>query len=131
MRIRRHAGDRGKFLAKVVQLRSVDAPFYVGTGINAGRGMALKEDHVGVIIAVTAAKKMVETDFIKRCGRSVGRDMTADIGVDAIGFNDHRHRVPANVALYAPLDLTIARVGRLLLRRDRVNVGCAYSLRNL
>ncbi len=93
--------------------------------------MPLKVDHIGVMIAVTAAEKMIKADLIKGRGGSVGRDMPADIGVNTIGFDHHRHRVPADVALDPPFDLPIAGIGRLFLRRNRVNVRRADRLRNL
>src|SRR5919106_915624 len=109
----------------------VDAPLDVGARVHPGRGMALKVNHVGVVIFRTPTKKMIETDFIKRCGRSIGRNMTADIRMEAVGFDDHRHRVPANVTLYAPFDLAVARVRLLSFRRYSVNVWGIDRMRNL
>ena len=43
--------------------------------------------------------------------------------VFAVGPRDHRHRVPADDALDAPLDLAIARIRRLLVGGDGVDVG--------
>ena len=40
-----------------------------------------------------------------------------------IGLDHHRHRVPAHDALDAPLDVAVAGIWRLLLRRNRVDVG--------
>ncbi len=57
--------------------------------------------------------------------------MTADVGMNAIGLDDHRHGVPADVAFDAPLDLAIAGIGRLFLGRDGVDVRRAHRLRNL
>jgi len=57
--------------------------------------------------------------------------MTADIGVEAIGLDDHRHGVPAHVTFDAPFDFPIARVRRLLLRGNGIDVRRADPVRNL
>src|SRR5262245_4558621 len=49
--------------------------------------------------------------------------MAANAVVVAIGANDHRHRVPADDAFDAPLDFAIARIGRLFVGGNCVDVG--------
>ena len=124
------AADVGKFLAKVMKLGRVDAPFDIGARVDAGRSMALKIDHVRIVIAVASAKKMVEADFVESRGRRIGRNMAADIGMKPIGFDHHGHGVPAHIALDAPLDFAIAGIVRLFLWRDRIDVGRADPVGN-
>src|SRR5689334_865168 len=114
----------------MVQFGRVDAPFHVSASISTGRRMPLKVNHVCVIIAVTTAEKMVQSDFIKRRRRSVGGNVAANVWMKAIGLDDHRHRVPTDVALDAPLDFSIARIPRLVLARNGVDVGGANRARN-
>ena len=47
--------------------------------------------------------------------------MAADVG-GGVGLDDHRHGVPADVALDPALHLPVAGERRLLLRRNRVDV---------
>ncbi len=49
--------------------------------------------------------------------------MTSDVAVKAIGFDHHRHGIPAHVTLDPPLDFPVARIRRLLFRGDRIQVG--------
>ena len=70
-----------------------------------------------------AAEEVVEADLVQRRGRGVGRDVAADAVGRAVGAHDHRHRVPADEALDAALDLVAAGERRLLLGTDRVDVG--------
>src|SRR5262245_51977314 len=92
--------------------------------------MALKVNHVRVMIAVTAAEKMVQPHFIKRGRRGIGGNMTANVWMKTIGFDDHRHGIPTDIALDTPLDFSIAGIARLVLRRNRVDVGSANTARN-
>ena len=48
--------------------------------------------------------------------------MPAQSAVRPVGIHDHRHGVPADVALDPPLDLAVAGVRRLLFNRDGVEV---------
>ena len=56
--------------------------------------------------------------------------MPTDALVLAIGADDHRHRVPADHALDPALDLPVAGEERLLVGRDRVDVGGGGRERN-
>ena len=60
-----------------------------------------------------AAEEVVEADFVERRRRGVGRDVPADAVRVAVGAHDHRHRVPADEALDAALDLPAAGERRL------------------
>src|ERR1044071_3681856 len=92
--------------------------------------MALKVNHVRMMIAVTAAEKMVQAHFIKRGRRSIGGNVAANVWMKTIGFDNHRHGVPTDVALDAPLDFPVTRIARLVLPRNRVDVRSANSARS-
>ena len=53
---------------------------------------------------------MIEADFVQRRRRGVARDVAAVLGALAIRVHDHRHRVPADVRLDAPLDRAVAGI---------------------
>ena len=92
-------------------------------GIDARRGVALEKDLVGRLAALFAVEEVVEGHFVQRGGRGEGGDVPADARALLVRPHDHRHRVPADDALDAPLDLAIAGIGRLLVDGDRVDVG--------
>ncbi len=48
--------------------------------------------------------------------------MTANAGMIAVGVDDHRHRVPADITFNPPFQLAVARIGRFIARRDGVHV---------
>src|SRR5258706_621 len=114
-----------------MQLWRVDAPFDIGSGVSPRRSVALKIDHVGVVIVVSAAKKMILPYFIERGGRSVGGNMAADIGVQSVRLNHHRHGVPTNITFDAPFNFAVARVGRFFFRRNRIDIRSAHRVRDL
>src|ERR1043165_2915969 len=92
--------------------------------------MALKVNHVRVMITVTAAEKMVEAHFIKRGRGSIGGNMTANVWMKTIGFDNHRHGVPTDVALNPPLNFPVAGIAGLVLARNGIDVGSANHARN-
>ena len=65
--------------------------------------------------------EMREADVIERRGRCERGDVAADVGV-LVRPHDHRHGVPADVGVQLDLHVRIARVGRLLLGGDGVDV---------
>src|SRR5205823_10673120 len=87
-----------KLLAKMVQPRRIDAPFYISSRIRSGRCVALEINHICESIVVASPKEMIETDLVQSRGRSVRGYMAADIGRQAIGCYNHRHRGPREVA---------------------------------
>ena len=56
--------------------------------------------------------------------------MAADIRVKAVGFDHHRHSVPADVAFYASLDFTVAGIKRLFFAGDRIDIWRADRIGN-
>ena len=82
------------------------------------------------MIAVTATEKMVQPHFIKRGRRCIGGNMTANVWMKTIRFDDHRHGIPTHVALDPPLDFPVAGVAWLVLPRNRIDIGSANGTRN-
>ena len=123
MRVRGDAASRRQLLAEVVEALGVDAALQVGATVDAGRGVALEVDQVARVVLRAGAEEVVEADLVERRGRGIGRDVAADPVVDAVGLDDHRHRVPADEALDPPLDLAVAGIRRLLCDGDGVDVG--------
>ena len=108
--------------AEVVQLLFRQTSFQKGAGIDARRSMSLKEDQVAAARMIRPAKEVIESHFVQRRTGRVRRNVAANALVLAVRLDHHRHRVPANNALDAPLDLAIARKRRLLVRRNRVHI---------
>lgn len=92
--------------------------------------MALEVNEIGGATVVAAAEEVVLSDLVQRGGTREGRDMTAHVGM-GICLYDHRHRVPANVRLDLPFHLHVPRIGRLLVRGNRVDVRGAGDGRDL
>src|ERR1041384_8714988 len=93
--------------------------------------MPLKVNHVRVMITVTATEKMVQAHFIKRGRGSIGGNMTANVWMKTIGFDNHRNGVPTDVALNPPLNFPVAGIAGLVLARNAIDVGGAYHARDL
>src|ERR1700676_2271161 len=68
---------RRGFLPEMPQLFFRQAPFEIGTRIDAGRGMALHEDHVTGMLLGWGTPEMVESHFIQSRGRGVARQVSA------------------------------------------------------
>ena len=83
--------------------------------------MPLKIHEVGRPVAVTAAEKVIEPNFVQRGRRGERGDVAANIG-GGVSLHDHRHRVPTNETFDAPLQLAVARIGRLSGVWNRVDV---------
>ena len=80
--------------------------------------MALEINLVAVVSRFAAAtENMVVGNFVERGRRSEGADVTTHFSQPRsfrrfIGFDNHRHRVPANEASDPPLDFSVARILR-------------------
>ena len=121
MRIGRQSADH--LAPEAVQLARIQPPLDICARVDARRRVALEVDQVAALGMILPAKEVVEAHLIQRRRRGIGRNVPADPVAPHVGFDDHRHRVPTDDALDPPLQLDIARVGRLLLDRDRVDVG--------
>ncbi len=85
--------------------------------------MSLDEDHVAGMLLARRAPEMVEADLVQRGGRGVAGQVPAELRALPVGMHDHRHGIPAQVGLDAPLECPVAGVLELLPRRDRVDIG--------
>ncbi len=122
MRVARQPLAARQFAAEVFQVRLFQPPFHEGPRIRTGRGVPLKIDAVARVIVAGAFEEMVETDFQQRGAGGEGGDMPADPFEVLVRPHDHRHGVPANDAFDAALDLAIARIGRLFVEGNRIDV---------
>ncbi len=122
VRVAREAAVRVQFVAEVGQVLLAEAPLQKRAGVQSRRGVPLEEDLVAQEVLGARAPEVVEADLPQRGRRGVGRDVPADARPLAVGPDDHRHGVPADDRLDAPLQLAVARVDRLLRDRDGVDV---------
>ena len=72
---------------------------------------------------------MIEADLEEIGCRRIARDMAAQLGTDRVRADHHCQRVPSNQRAQARLDFEIARKGRLVRERDRIQVRCVQHLR--
>src|SRR5208282_4269144 len=84
--------------------------------------MALDINYVATVVFSRRPPEVIEADVVEGRGRLEGRDMPAQLRGFFIGAHHHRDRVPSNDGADTPLDLTIARIARLAVGRDRVDV---------
>ena len=130
VRVAREPAAVGELAAEILQLFLGDPPLDERPGVDAGGGMPLKIDLIAGEIVAAAADEVVHRHLDERRRRGEGGDVPTDALVLAIGADDHRHRVPADHALDPALDLPVAGEERLLVGRDRVDVGGGGGERN-
>ena len=121
MRIRRQPAAGAQLAAEVLEVRLVDPAFEVGARVDARRGVPWKKMMSASGLSC-AAEEMIEADFVQRRRRRVRRDVAADALFRLVRAHDHRHRIPADQALDAALDIGVAGHRRLLVGRNRVDV---------
>ena len=117
--------------AEIVQMPFIQPIFQKSAGVIAGRGVALEINQIRQPPAIAAAKEMIVGHLVKRGHRGVTGNMAAHAGIAVIGIDHHGHGVPAGQALDAPFDLAIARIRRLFLRRNRIDVRRADRHRDI
>ena len=110
-------------MAEILDLLFAQPAFQKRAGINAGRSVTLEVNEIAGLIAVAGVEEMIEADFEQRGQRRIGRDVAADAGIFLVLPMHHGHRVPADQALDAPLQLAIAGIRNFLLHRNGVDVG--------
>src|SRR5208283_2633340 len=84
--------------------------------------MALDINYVAAVVFGRRPPEMIEADVVEGRGRLEGRDMPAQLRGFLIRTHHHRDRVPSNDRADTPLDLTITRIARLAVGRNRVDV---------
>ncbi len=122
MWIRRQARLFTKFVAEIFQVLFRKPAQQKGSGVNAGRGVALEVDEVAGLVAVVGAEKMIKADFQQAGDGGVGGNMAANTGILLVLTVDHGERVPANQALDAALESAIARVRLFFIDANGVDV---------
>ena len=120
-------GIRGQsaahFLTEAVQLVFAEAAFEVRARIDAGRRVALDEDHVAGMLLARGTPEVIEADFVQRRRRGITRQVPAEFRALPVGMHDHGHRVPAQIGLDAAFERAIARIFEFLPGRNGVDVG--------
>src|SRR5262249_62202407 len=101
--------------ADVVPRGGDQPPLEVGPRVDAGRAVALEIEDVAAGRVIEAPPDVVEADLVERGSRGVRRDVAADSVLLLVRLHDHRHRVPANDALDAAFQVTVAGIRGLLL----------------
>ena len=76
-----------------------------------------------LVVSVSIAEEVVESDHVERRGRRVGGDMPAYGAVGPVGPNHHGQRVPAYDVLDAAFQVPVTRIGSLQLDGYRIDVG--------
>ncbi len=122
--IRRQPTAGRQLPAEILQVLLVDAAFEKGPGVDPRRRVPLDVHLVRRLPTVLAVEEVVEADLIERSRRGERGNVPADAVTFPIGADHHRHGVPADQALDLPLQSAVARVFRLMLGRDRVDIGC-------
>ena len=110
-------------LPEAAQLVLAQAALEERARVEAGRAVALHEDEVTAVVLRRRVPEVVEADLVERRRRLVAGDVPAELGGLLVGLQHRRHRVPADQRADAPLDRLVARVLRLLVDGDRVDVG--------
>ena len=122
MRVRRQAVTTD-FLTEIIQLFVCQTAFYIGTGIDAGSGVALYEYQISFFAFAFGTPEVVEADIIQSGSRLEGGDMTAQFQIFFARAQYHGSRIPADDGADAVFQLVIA--GRFLLfaYRNRIQIG--------
>ena len=121
MRIRRNAFTID-FLAETFELRFGNAAFEECTRINAGRTVALEEDHVAAEVFRRCTEEVIRADVVERRSRSECCNVAAEFGTILVCTHDHRHRIPTHVVAQTRFEFGITGKRRLLLDRNRVEI---------
>ncbi len=108
--------------AIAVELRVGEPPLEEGARVHTRRRVRLEIHQVGTALRRVAAEEVVEAHLEQVGGGSEARDVTAELGVRAVGAHHHGERVPADDRGEPLLDGEVAREWRLLMRRDGVAV---------
>ena len=131
MRIAAKSTARLQFLPKVFEFALRQASLEKGSGVHPRRRVTLEVNQITRIARfTTSTEKVIEGDFIEGCAAGERADVTTDLATDQspmviglfVGANHHGHRVPTNDALDPAFGFTIARIRRLFVRRDRIDI---------
>jgi len=112
-----------EFVTKVVDLFRRQAPLQKGTRVDARRDMSLEVHQVTCMLVCSAAKEVVEANFIECGGRGVRGDMPANALLLPVGPYNHGHGIPADDTLKTFLKFPVTRISRLLIAGNRIHIG--------
>ena len=104
--------------AEIVEVLLVETPFEECSGIDAGGGVSLEIDVVAGIVAVLAAKEVVEPHLVQGGRRSKRREVSADALFAVVGLDHHHGRVPPNKPPDPPFQIGVAGILGLLFGRE-------------
>ena len=110
-------------LAEPQQLLLAEPALDEAAGVEAGRAVALHEDEVAAVVLGRGVPEVHEADVVERGRRLEARDVAAELRALLVGPQDDGERVPADVGADPVLDRAVARVPRLAVGRDGVDVG--------
>ena len=122
---RQAAAVAADLLAEVVEVVGGQAALDERPRVDAGGGVALDVDVVAGVAVVLAAEEVVEPDLVQARRAGERREVPADAVGVLVRLDDHHRRVPADEGPDAALDVLVAGEPRLLVDRDRVDVGRA------
>ena len=124
VRIARQPRLPAQLVAEVLQPRIIEAALKICARIHARRSVSLEVNKVARLVALRArilgVEKVIEPNLKQRRQRRVRRNVSADAGILLILPMHHRHRIPADQRLHAPLQLAVARIGNFVELRNRV-----------
>ena len=110
-------------LAELQELRLADPSLEEGTGVDAGRGVALDVDQIPAMLGRGSVPEMHEAGVVEGGRRLEARDVAAQLGAFLVGAEHDGQGVPADQRADLVFDRPVARVLWLLLHRDGVDVG--------
>src|ERR1700690_1085133 len=122
MRIRRQPAPLSQLLPEVFQMTRIQPALKKGPRVIAGRGVPLEVDQVSQGGTAAPSEKGIKADLVQRGAGGECGNMPANSAAVPVGVSPRRHRVPANVTLDPPLDLTVTGIGWLFLNRNGVDV---------
>ena len=123
VRVRRQSRRVTQFVAEVLDLLFAQPTLEKGARVHARRGVALEINQIARFVAVTGVEEVVESDFEQGGERRIGRDVAADAGIFLVLAMHHGHRIPADQALDAALQLAVAGIRNFFRGRNGIQVG--------
>ena len=112
----------GLLLTEAVQVHRIQPTLEKAPGVHPGRRVALEEDVVTAAGVVGTTEEVVEADLVERGCSGIGRDVPSDPDLRTLGPLHEHGSVPTHQSPEAPLQVLVAREGRLVLDPDRVEV---------
>ena len=111
-----------ELLAETIELVFAHASFEEGACIDSGGGVTLEIDLVATARVIAATEEVVETDFVQRGARCVGRNVSTHTNTGTLCAVNHDRGVPTNVGANATFNKFIAREPWFGLWRNGVDV---------